>query len=161
MKTFFLLFVSLLALRGTVCLAQAKSDSIQTRKVFGGTRFELNGKQLTARKLSLMTRSNPAAQAEMKKARTNHALGSLISVAGGFLIGYQLGGLIRGDQPNWLVAGAGVGLLGLSVPFGVGYNKHATRAVELYNAGLGAANTPGVNVRAGFAFNHIRLGVTF
>lgn len=161
MKTFLLLFVSLLAFHGTVCLAQAKSDSIQIRKVFGGTRFELNGRQLRPRQLSLITRSNPAAQAEMKRARSNHALGSIIGAAGGFLVGYQLGGLIGGDKPNWLAAGAGVGLFGLSLPFGAGYNKRAARAVALYNAGLRSDNIPKANVRAGFASNQIRLGVTF
>jgi hypothetical protein len=160
-KTLFLVFVSLLAFHCTACLAQAGSDTIQIRKSGDGTRFVLNGKRLTPRQLSIVTRSNPATHAEMKIARSNHAMGSILSFAGGFLAGYQLGTLIRGGEPNWVAAGAGVGLIGLSLPLSSGYTRHARKAVQLYNAGLGATNVPKVDVRAGFAFNQVRLGVTF
>jgi hypothetical protein len=161
-KILFLLLVSLLALRGTVSLAQTGSDTIQIRKSGdGSTRFVLNGKRLTPRRLSAATRSNPATHAEMKIARSNHAMGSILSFAGGFLTGYQLGTLIRGGQPNWVVAGVGVGLIGLSLPLSSGYTKHAKKAVRIYNAGLRATHVPRVDVRAGFACNQVRLGVTF
>ncbi len=159
MRIIFLLLAGLFVLHGTTCLAQA--DTIQIKKSGGDTRFVLNGKRLTPRQLSAATRSNPATHAEMKIARSDHAMGSILGFAGGFLAGYQLGTLIRGGEPNWVVAGTGVGLIGLSLPLSSGYTRHARKAVQIYNAGQGATNVPGVNVRAGFASNQVRLGVTF
>jgi hypothetical protein len=161
MRTFILLLLSLLAGYGNVCLAQTGNDTIQVKKTGDGTRFLLNGKRLTPARLSAITRSNPATHEEMKIARSSHTMGSILGFTGGFLAGYQLGTLIRGGQPNWLVAGVGVGLIGLSLPLSSGYTRHAKKAVAIYNSGLQAANRPKVDVRAGFALNHIRLGVTF
>jgi hypothetical protein len=140
MRTFILLLLSLLAGYGNVCLAQTGNDTIQVKKTGDGTRF---------------------LHEEMKIARSSHTMGSILGFTGGFLAGYQLGTLIRGGQPNWLVAGVGVGLIGLSLPLSSGYTRHAKKAVAIYNSGLQAANRPKVDVRAGFALNHIRLGVTF
>ena len=159
MRIIFLLLAGLFVLHGTACLAQA--DTIQIKKSGDGTRFVLHGKRLTPRQLSMATRGNPATHAEMKIARSNHTMGSILGFTGGFLAGYQLGTLIRGGQPNWVVAGVGAGLIGLSLPLSAGYTKHARQAVRIYNAGLRATHVPRVDVRAGFACNQVRLGVTF
>lgn len=115
--------------------AQNQSDSIEVTKKMG-TVFRQHGKILTVRQLQEITRSNSKAYNEMKIANSNATGSFIFGFAGGALIGWPIGSAIGGGKPNWALAGIGAGLVVLSIPFSVGYTKHAKSAVRIYNAGL-------------------------
>lgn len=67
------------------------------------------------------------------------------SVAGG-LIGYPIGQAIRqhkypgAEDPNWTLAGAGVGFAIVGFYLEAAWNKHLKKAVDIYNASIGQSS---------------------
>ncbi len=135
-------------------LKAQESEKIETKRSFGVV-FLQNGKKLAPKQLLEITKSNPEAYREMKIAKSNYDIGSVIGFAGGFMVGWPLGTAIAGGEANWTVAGIGAGLILVSIPFSTKYSKHAKNAVEIYNDGL---KTP-TNSKVAFNFGVTRSGI--
>ncbi len=120
-------------------MGQTPKDSIQVNRSFGTTYYQ-HGEQLTPKLLLNITLSNPEAYAEMKIARTNSTAANVLGAIGGFMVGFSLGSLLVGKDPNWGVVGAGAGFIGISIPFSIAFNKHARKAARIYNEGLNTSN---------------------
>ena len=74
------------------------------------------------------------AMAHMHNAKGNANAAGFLGFAGGFLIGWPIGSLVSGKDPNWAFAGAGFGLALLTIPISSSYRKNATLGVEAFNA---------------------------
>jgi hypothetical protein len=84
-------------------------------------------------KFSEITKLNPEAHSYLKKAKVNRVVGYFIAFTGGCAIGYALGTAITGKGINWGVMGAGIGAVGLSIPFAIGIKRNLIKAVHSYN----------------------------
>ena len=139
---------------------QHRTDSIETVKSFG-THFWYNNKKLSMKELVQTTQSNPEALREIKAAKSNYAVSSVLGFAGGFLIGWPIGTALAGGEPKWALAGVGAGLFAVSIPFTSGYVKHAKKGVALYNRGLKQAALKKTDIRVGLAYNGFRVKIMF
>lgn len=115
---------------------RALSDTIQVRKRGGGYPFYLGEKKLTNNGLKRTLSPNVQASGELRSARFSATMASVLGYAGGFMVGWPLGTALAGGKPVWALAGAGAGLIAVSIPFGISANKKARKAVGTYNAGL-------------------------
>ena len=140
--------------------AQNQSDSISVKKAFG-TVFKQNGKILTPKQLTSIMKSNPSAFGEMKIAKSNYAVGSVVGFAGGFMVGYPIGTALAGGKADWALAGVGAGLIFVSIPFTSAYVSHAKNAVKFYNAGLKQTGMNQMNYQIGLVSNGVGLKITF
>jgi len=141
--------------------AQNQSDSIYIKKQLG-TIFLQNGKALTPSQLMEVTKNNPEAYKEMKIAKSNSSASMVFAAIGGGLMGWPVGTMLGGGDPNWLLALAGVGVLvAVSIPFSVSYTKHATKGMEIYNSGVIQAPPKEVSMHFGFTGNGLGLSVNF
>ncbi len=84
-----------------------------------------------------MLQSNEAAYRLVRSSKAPATVATVLGVAGGFMIGWPLGTAIAGGSPNWALAGAGAGLVAISIPFGISSNKKVVKAVNTYNAAAG------------------------
>ncbi|MBK8636390.1 MAG: hypothetical protein IPN72_23720 [Saprospiraceae bacterium] len=50
------------------------------------------------------------------KGKFKYNAGKCLGLQVAFMIGYPLGALIRGGEPNWALAGVGAGLVVVSIP---------------------------------------------
>ena len=155
-----LFWVVILILGISQLQAQNQSDSISVKKAFG-TIFKQNGKVLTPGKLMSIVQSNPSAFEEMKVAKSNYGVGSVIGFAGGFMVGYPIGTALAGGKADWALAGIGAGLIVASIPFSSAYVSHAKKAVKMYNAGLKQTGMDHVSYQLGLAANGIGLKIWF
>lgn len=114
------------------CMAQ----QIEMKKVFGGYKYELNGKRLSMYNLAKTVESNQQAYKLVKKAQTNRTIAIIMGCTGGGLIGYQTGTDSAGGKANWTLAGIGAGLLVVAIPISLSADKKTKQAVELYNHSL-------------------------
>jgi len=112
------------------------AQQIEAKKAFGGYKFYQNEKELNLSDLQQLMKNNNEALKYIKNAKTNTAFASIFGFAGGFMFGWPIGTAIGGGEANWSLAGIGVGVLGLSIPFITGANKNAKQAIELYNSSL-------------------------
>ncbi len=114
--------------------SQTPKDSIQVTKVFGGYKFESNGKILTFGNMLKMMKDNPEAYQYMEKAKGSAGIANVLGFAGGFMIGWPLGTSMGGGKPNWALAGVGCGLLIVAIPLASSSNKNAKLAIDKFNA---------------------------
>ena len=133
MRKFILVLV---ALSGVVYgFSQNEADTIQVQQKLGKV-YLMDGKPMFAKDLYAVLNTNEAAVVKVKQAKSNLFPLYLFSCAGGFLIGWPLGTALAGGDANWTLALIGAGLVGLSIPFQVGYNKNMYDAVKIYNSDL-------------------------
>ena len=121
-KVILMLFVILFS--GTFCNAQ----KIELEKVFGGYKYTLNGKTMMMKDLVNTIESNTEAFKYIKKAKSNYTAGLVL-------------GAIGGGKPNWALAGIGVAVIAITIPINKGFNKNATKAINIYNASLENTST--------------------
>lgn len=140
--------------------AQNASDSIEVKKG-RGTSYLQGGKVLTPKQLLDITQPVPEAHAEMKVAKSNYNVATVLGFAGGFLIGWPLGTAIAGGDPEWVMAGIGAGLVGISIPLLSAYNKRSQKAVDIYNSTLQQTGYNRMDLKLGVTCNGLGLRMTF
>lgn len=128
--------LALLAVSMSFMFGQTASDSITMKKVFGGYQFYQGERLLKMSDLTITMVLNNEAYKQIKSARSAYTMASILSYAGGFLVGWPLGTAIGGGEPNWTLAGIGAGLIVVSIPIAQSFNKKAKQAVDTYNGGL-------------------------
>ena len=128
--------LALLAVNMSFMFGQTASDSITMKKVFGGYQFYQGERLLKMSDLTITMVLNNEAYKQIKSARSAYTMASILSYAGGFLVGWPLGTAIGGGEPNWTLAGIGAGLIFVSIPITQSFNKKAKQAVDTYNGGL-------------------------
>jgi hypothetical protein len=135
MKKMIFLMIMLFSISG-ISVAQSASDSIVVQKVFGGYSFIKDGKPMNLKNLKLTLQNNPQAYEVFRKAQGTYFMTSMLSYAGGYLIGYPIGTMLYGGEPQWVMAGIGAGLIAIAIPIGNEFNKRALNAVDIYNSNL-------------------------
>jgi hypothetical protein len=115
---------------------QALPDSITVLRAWGEAEFFQGNIQLTPKEVLYAMRSNEEAHELMRSARATKGVSDVIGFAGGFMVGWTLGDILFGREPNWTIAGVGAGLLVVSIPITSSYSKQAEHAVATYNRGL-------------------------
>jgi hypothetical protein len=132
----FITMITISALFVSAGFSQALKDTISIER----NAYLYQGEKLTIKELTDILKSNPEAHKEMKKAKSNATGAQIFGYIGGFMIGWPLGTAIGGGDPNWALAGIGVGVALISIPFVSKANNHAKNAVDIYNRDL---NTTG------------------
>lgn len=115
---------------------RASSDSIDVIINFYGTRYYHHDKQLKQWQLRDVLRSNEQAYMHFNASKSPRAWATILSSAGGFLVGWPIGTAIAGGNPNWALAGVGAGLVAVSVPLNMVANRKLKKAVYAYNSAL-------------------------
>jgi len=116
--------------------SQTQKDSIRIQNGFFGNKYYYYEKPIDIKQMSTIMRTNKAAYKEIQSAQTTNAFASILGGAGGFLIGWPLGAAIGGGEPNWTMAGIGVGLVAIGIPISINVNKKVKKAIQIYNTGL-------------------------
>jgi predicted MFS family arabinose efflux permease len=138
-------------------VGQSSGDSIMVVR----NTFVQHGQSLSPAQLLSVVESNPEAKKEMEIAKSNASVANVLGYAGGFMVGWPIGTMLGGGEPNWTLAGIGLGVILLAIPFGSGYTKHATRAVRIYNKSLQETGQRKTEWHLGLNRNGIGLVVHF
>ncbi len=160
MKTYLLVLLLVLSGFSYPVLAQNTDEIIVQKRGLGFSYFH-NGRQISKKDLLHVLESDPAARQELKKGYRNAWPASLLTFAGGFLISYPMGKQLAGGQPNWLVSGAGAGLLTFSLPFAGAKMKREHEAIYVYNGGSHYAARPRTDLRVGYAHHGVTVALVF
>jgi len=132
-KIYLILAMILTAL--TAINAQNSSDTITIKKVTGGYQYLKGDIPLTMPQLTKEMASDPVAFEKIKKASTTFGFVSVLSYAGGFCIGYPIGTMLGGGEPQWVLAGIGAVMVAIALPIAKNVDSHTRQAVEIYNTG--------------------------
>jgi len=156
------LFICALLFVCSSMFGQTNNDSIIMKKVFSGYQFYQNGKVLNMTQLTSILRTNEEAYKEFQSGKSSYTLATIISCVGGFMTGWQIGTVIAGGEPNWGMAGAGIGLCVVSIPITNKFYNKAKVAVGTYNGGQTTNSIfKDSELKLGFTGNGIGLAMTF
>lgn len=122
----------IISLTSGISIAQTAGE-ITLIKTFGGTRFEMDTLTLSPRQVMTILKDTPLAYEEFKQAKKNYSTAGVMGFAGGLLIGFPVGTLIAGGDPEWSLAIGGAALLLGSIPLNKAFQRHANNALDLHN----------------------------
>lgn len=123
----YLITIALLGL-SIYSVAQQEQQDLKVEK----GRFYVDGEITNLANFVEIMNVNPEAYELAKKAKSGYSSGNVLGFIGGFMIGWPIGTAIGGGDPNWVLAGAGAGVLILAIPIISSANKKMNKAVELY-----------------------------
>jgi hypothetical protein len=159
MKKQVLLGILIMVISFAYC--QNQTDTITVVKKTLGAAYQLDGKYLSIRQISNVVKPNHEAFKLMKQVKTANFFSSLLAYSGGFMIGWPIGTAIAGGEPEWQLAGIGVGLLGAGIAISSTSNKKITKAVTLYNNDLKGISLRREEVKIEFADNGLGIKIVF
>ncbi len=126
-----------LFLYGSTCLlAQSNFEEITIKNNLGGYQFYQGENRLSVNELAKTLKTNSIAYKQFQSGQNSYRASMIFGTVGGFLIGYPIGTMLGGGEPNWTLAGVGVGLAVISIPFTNNFKKNVHRAVDTYNQNL-------------------------
>lgn len=131
------LLVAFFLLSISSTFAQEYGVPITIKKNMGSNLFYQGEKHLTINQVAKILEANPETFQLMKSAKQNNIWSYLLGVPGAAMFGWQLGAATAGGDADWVMAGVGVGLVGLSIPFMRKCTKQSQQAVDLYNQSIG------------------------
>lgn len=119
----------------TDLFSQNQTDSLEMETIIG-TVFMQNDTVFSPRDLLYVMQLNEEAYTEMSIAISCSNAGLLLGMGGSFAVGFAIGRVISGREPNWVLAGLGVaGIVG-SFALQSAYYTRARNAINIYNSGL-------------------------
>ena len=160
MKTYILILLLTLSGISHISLAQSPEEIIVQKKGLGFAYYQ-NGRQIGKNELLHILDGNPAARQELRKGYRNAWPATVLTYAGGLLLSYPMGKQLAGGHPNWLVSGAGAGLLTFSIPFVGAKMKREHQAIYVYNGGTYYAAKPRTDLRLGYGYNRATVALAF
>lgn len=129
--------------------------TVEKKRVF------LEGTELSYKQVSSILMQYQESMPSMKKAKTNREVGMVFSFVGGLAIGYGLVDGIFGNTRGWIIAGAGVGVALISIPFSIGYKNNLLKSINTYNEGLQAGELQKISMQLGVVDSGIGLRICF
>lgn len=168
-----ILFTILLSFLSTIAYCQ-NSDSLTLGK--GNNDFFVKGNQKYRLSEYKKVFTNAEALQYMKKARTNSTVSQVFGGIGGAFMGFGLGRAISGGNKTvtqngmvikekakgtWGFIGAGLGIVGIGIPFALSSNKNLKKAVNAQNKSSENVETKATSYRFEIGGNGIALSYNF
>ncbi|MDX2197327.1 MAG: hypothetical protein NW207_13010 [Cytophagales bacterium] len=96
--------------------------------------YYYKGEKINRRQLKEMLSYCGECTVLLTKSANNEIISSTLGAAGAFCIGYPIGYALAGaNDPPWIMAGAGFGLILSAIPFEIKRVKKLREAVLMYN----------------------------
>jgi len=148
---------------GLSIYGQNQSDSIYIKRdAMGVFHYFHNSKEIKLKNVAYKLQDNTEAYKKIHSAQINSLFSQLFKTVGLGMIFYQSFKYILNDNPNWDMAGYGVGVFALSVPFSIISHKKARRGIGIYNSQLNnKPEQPTTQLRFGATENGIGIKVIF
>ncbi len=107
--------------------------------------------------------SSDEALRHFRMATTNEVFSYIFAFSGGFLVGWPLGTLIGGGDPEWYLLGIGAGLIVIGITLDFGRKNQLIKAVNAYNGSLDtvASAAPGYTLSFSATPGGLGLMLTF
>lgn len=112
--------------------AQAPDTISYERKLFSAN-LEYKGRHLSLMKLEDMCINSQDAMDEVRLAKRNNNPALLLTLIGSALVVYSGIKYLTDREVPWAFGGAGIVLIGVSIPLYIGVRNHSYNAARIYN----------------------------
>lgn len=160
-KLLILVVISLACM--TLNAQNLKNDSIKTIRTNSGYKYMLNNKILSPTEINNLILSNETAYKYYKKAQMSVNIMSIFAGVGGSFIGYPIGTMFGGGEPQWAMAAIGCGFIALAIPIYSSAKKNISKSISAYNDGIvnTSQNKTSYDLELGYNQNGFGLTVNF
>lgn len=128
-----LIIICLLFIGYSYSFSQSVKKTIKVEKSLFGNQYIHGQKTLSNFKLIEIMESNELAYEKIASGFTYYSLSKVLGTTGFMILGWELGKELRGRQENLIRILMGTGLVLISIPFSIAFNKKAKNAVKIYN----------------------------
>jgi hypothetical protein len=136
-------------------------DTIQYLEEGIGHKFTLNSEVLSVERMGIIMKDNPTSMQFIDEAKSTTGILTVLSYAGGFMIGYPLGTMIGGGQPNWTMAAIGCGLIAICIPIASDADKKLVKAVQAFNQAKVVSLRDNYELKLGLSQNGLGIAIRF
>lgn len=151
-----LLVVCLLIINQLTIKAQSQIDSIEIRRG-----YRCQGERLTNYELIAKTQTFSSAFNEMRIAHKRSNLSYFFLFMGGAGLGWQVGTVIAGGDPNWTLATIAGSLVVISIPIQISAKHHKRKSVLIYNNELREVKKAQTSLNLGSSKEGLSLAINF
>ena len=113
-----------------------KLDSLKIRKSTFGYRYYSNNTEIYQYQFRDIIKNDEDAFKLFRKGDNLNILSTAFGLGGGFGIGWLIGGMLAGGEPNWIMGGVGAGLLLFTTPLSRSAQNNLNKSVKVYNRNL-------------------------
>lgn len=138
-------------------------NKLRLQSSFFGNKFFKGDTIISVNQVLYEMRSNESVYNLMKSAKKDFVIAQILGATGGILVGWQLGTAVAGGEPNWVMAGVGVGILAISIPISINFRNKARSAISEHNNLIVGSNKWGYKpvYKLGFMGNNLKLQIRF
>jgi len=112
------------------------NDSLYYKSGFTGLTVWQGDKKLHPTDVKILFKSNEEALSNYKSGRSMKTVATVVGLPSGFILGWQLGTMLAGGDPNGTMAIIGAGGVIASVVLDIMGGNKIRRAISIYNASL-------------------------
>lgn len=143
MKTtkFFILVISLTSFLSWSQDEDSKFDSLKITKSSWGYNFYSGNREIYKYDFKNIIRKDEDAYTFFRKGNNLNIVSTIFSVGGGLGVGWLVGGMIAGGEPNWVAGGIGLGAILFSIPMSNNANNHFMKSVKVYNRNISSRSS--------------------
>jgi hypothetical protein len=117
---------------------------IEKRPGSWGYSYEQRGEVLDGGLMLDALEREPAARSDVQAGRTAFTISRILAGLAGALIGWPVGQAIAGKSADWVLAGAGAGILAVAIPLAIVASADVEDAVDAHNRGAGIPSASSV-----------------
>ena len=133
MKLANLLVLFILILVGNFSAHAQTDNSLYLKSNFWGNKFFKGDTIISVNQVLYEMSPNESTYNLMLSAKKDFVLAQILGATGGLFIGIPIGTALVGGEPNWILAGIGVGIIGITIPISMNFKKKANEAISLHN----------------------------
>lgn len=123
MKHFIIVTLTLFMFGFSMPLQAQNTDMIYLKSNFWGNKFFKGDTIISVNQVLEEMAPNESVYNLMLNAKKDFVFAQILGATGGVLIGWPLGTALVGGDPNWAMAGIGVGIVAVSIPISINFKK--------------------------------------
>ena len=119
-----------------ITIAEISGTTLQDTIGLVNNHYYYKGQFVSAKDIQLIVKDHPEANQQMKNARSNKITSTILSFAGGAILGYSLARSLTKNKFDFKGPAIGLGFIVISLPLETSYRRSTSKAVQLYNESL-------------------------
>jgi hypothetical protein len=134
-------YIILFSFIGIAFSAQSQNvESLRLKSNFFGNKFYKGDSLISVNQVLYEMAPNESVYNLMLSAKKDFVFAQILGATGGVLVGWPLGTAVAGGDPNWTLAGIGVGIIAISIPISINFKNKALGAIAAHNKLMSGSN---------------------
>ena len=136
-------------------------NTLELKSNFWGNKFYKGDTIISINQVLYEMSSDEGIYNLMISAKKDNVLVQILGATGGLLIGIPIGTALVGGDPNWVLAGIGVGVIGITIPISINFKKKANEAILQHNNFIKSSARLHPTYKLGFNSNGLNFQIRF